>query len=435
MAPPQLPADAPGLDIAHPGKESVFPLFRHKLGAARLDGGDRGLGQLSGVAIPLHRHQRLDRHARAIAVRHLVQMRLGQHQQFQPLQLGDDRLAGGEPVLAGERSDKRDAGDARHIPKFAFDLGERDARRAVQDRRLRQVMALADDKIVEIMPGGDLDRAGALLRVGVAVGDDRNAPTNKRKEGELAGHGGQIRVIRMHGDGGITQHGLGPGRRHGDEVSGFAIDRIGDVPKAAADFPAFDLEIGNRRLEFGIPVDQPVVAIDQPLTVKGDEHLAHRDRKTFIHGEPLARPIERGAEAAQLARDVAAGLGLPLPHRVEELFPPERLPGDALVRQQPLHHHLRGDAGMIGAWLPKHVAALHPAPSDQRVLNGEGQGVPGMQGAGDVWRWDHDGERHGVRGRVGGERAGVLPALVKPGLGLVRSMGFVQHDEISCRRG
>ena len=72
-------------------------------------------------------------------------------------------------------------------------------------------------------------------------------------------------------------------------------------------------------------------------------------------------------------------------------------PSAAAVRlpslgQQPLHHHLRGDAGMVGAGLPQRVAALHAPPADQRVLHGEGQRVAHVQAAGDVRRRDHDGE-------------------------------------------
>jgi hypothetical protein len=41
----------------------------------------------------------------------------------------------------------------------------------------------------------------------------------------------------------------------------------------------FDLEIRNRGLQLGVPVDQPLVAIDQPLIVEIDEDLDHRRLK------------------------------------------------------------------------------------------------------------------------------------------------------------
>ena len=99
----------------------------------------------------------------------------------------------------------------------------------------------------------------------------------------------------------------------------------------------------------------------------------------------------------------------------------------ALLGQQAFHHHLGGDAGMVGAGLPQRVAALHAPPADQRVLHREGQRMAHVQAAGDVRRRDHDGERRGVAARVAGEGAGGLPALVEPGLGGVGGMRLVEH--------
>ena len=45
-----------------------------------------------------------------------------------------------------------------------------------------QAMALADLEIVEIVRRGDLDRARAQLRVGVFVGDDRDAAADQRQD-------------------------------------------------------------------------------------------------------------------------------------------------------------------------------------------------------------------------------------------------------------
>ena len=68
-----------------------------------------------------------------------------------------------------------------------------------------------------------------------------------------------------------------------------------------------------------------------------------------------------------------------------------------LLGEQPLDHHLRGDAGVVGAGLPERIAALHAPPADQRVLDGEGQRMTHVQAARDVRRRDHDGERRGAR--------------------------------------
>ena len=49
MAPPQLPADAPVLQVAHPREIGVLPVLGHKLDAAVFHGLDGGRGQLNAV--------------------------------------------------------------------------------------------------------------------------------------------------------------------------------------------------------------------------------------------------------------------------------------------------------------------------------------------------------------------------------------------------
>ncbi len=122
VAPPELAADAPGLDFAHPGEERVLPLLGHEARCTRLDGGDGRLGELGGVRIPLHGQQRLDGDAGAVAVRDLVRVRLGAVQEVQPLQLGDDGGARGIAALPGERLHERGVGHAVHGAQLPLDL-------------------------------------------------------------------------------------------------------------------------------------------------------------------------------------------------------------------------------------------------------------------------------------------------------------------------
>ena len=42
--------------------------------------------------------------------------------------------------------------------------------------------------------------------------------------------------------------------------------------------------------------------------------------------------------------------------------------GSLPLHQLPLDHHLRGDAGMVGARLPQHVLAAHALEAGQDVL-------------------------------------------------------------------
>src|SRR5579883_2374391 len=90
------------------------------------------------------------------------------------------------------------------------------------------------------------------------------------------------------------------------------------------------------------------------------ENLGDCPREPLVHGEPLAGPIAGGAEALELLDDGAARLRLPGPDLFQEFFPSERPPVRFLsLHELPLDHHLGGDAGMVGAGLPEHVAATH----------------------------------------------------------------------------
>ena len=102
--------------------------------------------------------------------------------------------------------------------------------------------------------------------------------------------------------------------------------------------------------------------------MKLDEDVGDGLREAFVHGEAFVRPVARGTEAAELAGDLTATLVLPFPHLVDELVAGEI--GALLLPlvQLPLDHHLRRDAGMIGANHPQSVLALHPGAANEDVL-------------------------------------------------------------------
>ncbi len=60
---------------------------------------------------------------------------------------------------------------------------------------------------------------------------------------------------------------------------------------------------------------------------------------------------------------------LPRPHALEERLAAHLAAAGLLaLHQLPLDHHLRGDAGMVGARLPQHVLAAHALETAQDVL-------------------------------------------------------------------
>src|SRR5215470_4240124 len=194
-------------------------------------------------------------------------------------------------------------------------------RRGIEYVDQRQTVSAPDFEIVEVMRRRNLHRARAFLRIGIVVADDRNAPIDERQDRDLADQMLEPFVLWMHGDGDVAEHGLGPRSSDGDEFAR-AFDRIFDVPELALALDLLHFEIGDRGLELGIPVDEPLVLIDQALAVERDKDLPHRARQSLVHGEALARPVAGRAEPLELADDDAAGFGLPFPDTFDESLAP-----------------------------------------------------------------------------------------------------------------
>ena len=88
----------------------------------------------------------------------------------------------------------------------------------------------------------------------------------------------------------------------------------------ALDLDLLHFEIGDRGQQLRVPVDQPLVLVDQALAIELDEHLEDGARQALVHGEALARPVAGGAEPLELVDDGAAALGLPRPDPLEEFL-------------------------------------------------------------------------------------------------------------------
>jgi len=78
------------------------------------------------------------------------------------------------------------------------------------------------------------------------------------------------------------------------------------MPQAADLFLGDDLEVGNGRMQYRIPVDQTLAAVDQIVLVQRNEDLSDRARQIGIQREPLTAPIHRRTHATQLAGDGAS---------------------------------------------------------------------------------------------------------------------------------
>ena len=121
----------------------------------------------------------------------------------------------------------------------------------------------------------------------------------------------------------------------------------------------------------------------------------------------------------------------PLPDTLDELRTAEVVTGDMLRGELPFHHHLGGDAGMVGAGLPEGVVAAHAVIAGEGIHQCVLEGVAHVQAACDIRRRDHD--------AVGSTRAGrrkialPLPGFIPVLLYAVWIVGLVHMHSIPAR--
>ena len=416
VAPPELPGDAPVLDVLQPVVVGAGPVVRVELHVAVGDGLEPGLREPLGLHEPLVREHGFHHHAGAAPLGHDHLVRFG----------GDE-----EPVAF----ELRDHGLARVVAVHAAELRGPvlvDLRVEREDDDQREVVADRRAIVVEVVRAGDLDAAGAEIRLDEVVRDDGDRALAQRQDHALADEVLVARVLRVHGHGAVGEHRLrsGGGDGYAAQRDGVAFlvgrglravgERIEDLPHRAGGFLAVDLEVGDGGAEHRIPVDQALAPVDQAFLVEAHEHFRHGARHFRVHREiarvlPFGiciRPVGRIAEAPHLARDGRAGFLLPLPHALDELLAPEVVPRLAGGLQLALDDDLRGNAGVVGADHPVGVVPEHAVVSHQRVHQRLLEGVTHVQRAGDVGRRQLDAVRGGAGLVAGREVALGLPVCV-----------------------
>jgi hypothetical protein len=367
VAPPELAGDAPVLDVLEPLAVGGGPVLRHEAQFAGIHHAQSLFRQAFHAHEPLVGEHGLDHRVGAVAARNLELVGLGGDQQATGLQFVQDFLACHVTVQALVFG----RGQVVHLGVQGQDVDG------------GQLVALAHLPVVEIVGRGDLHHAGAEFPVHVVVGDDGDGPLGHRQANALADQVSVAFIGRVHRHGGVTQQGLGPGSGHG-EVPTTILQGIADLPDEAVLLLAHHFQVGHGGLQHRVPVHQTLAAIDQALVVEAHEHLGDSGGQSLVHGEALPRPVRRGTQAAHLARDGGAGVLLPFPHLLQELLPAQVVAADLLGIQLPFHHDLRGDAGVVGAWLPQGVLAAHAVVTGQGIHQAMLEGMAHVQGAGDV---------------------------------------------------
>ena len=282
-------------------------------------------------------------------------------------------------------------------------------------------------KVIEIVGRSDLHAPGTELGVNVVVGNDGDPSLGQGQKYFPADVVPIALIVGMHGDGRIAQHRLGP--RGCDHQVVVAVDeRITKPPDLPRLLSGQYFQVGNRRMQHRVPVDQPLAAVDQPFLVESNENLGNRLAEFRVHGEAVSRPIHRCAQPPDLPGDGVSGLLLPIPHPAHESVPPQFAPRPAFGIQQSFHDHLRGDACVVGSHLPERVVAAHPVIADQGIHDGVLEGVAHVHGTGHVGRRNDDAVTLAMPRRP--EIARLLPAPVLPGFdlfGLVALAWFVHR--------
>ncbi len=163
-------------------------------------------------------------------------------------------------------------------------------------------------------------------------------------------------------------------------------------------------------MQFRIPVNQTIAAIDQTLVIEADKHFFHGRRQPFVHGEAFTCPVDGTTQAADLLRDDAAGLFFPLPDFIKKLVATQLSAFDTLAFQTTFDHHLGGNACVVGTHLPEGVAPHHAVVTDQCIHDGILETVTHVQATCDVRGRYHN--TVGVAFAAGGKVVTRFPGLV-----------------------
>ena len=177
-------------------------------------------------------------------------------------------------------------------------------------------------------------------------------------------------VRRIHRDCSVAQHRLWTRRRDDNEflAAGRSIgNRVANLIQLARDILVLHFEIRDRRTAIRTPIHNVLSAIDQPVFIQTHECFLHRARQVVVHGEIFAAPIDRRAEALHLVENRAAIFTLPLPDPLDKFLTAHLAPALAFFGKLALHHHLRGNAGMVRTGQPERHMAAHAVPADDDV--------------------------------------------------------------------
>lgn len=185
------------------------------------------------------------------------------------------------------------------------------------DGNTLKIMTFADFKVVEIVSRGDLDGAGAILGVGVFVGDDGNFAVGEREFDKTTDEVLIARIVRIDSDGGIAKESLGASGADdnfgvfdvriiiGTAIGG-ADDLIGDVPKVTSLVLMFDFDVGEGGLVVRTEINQLLATVNHAVVPHFFESFVDARNDVFIKSESEIIPSTRGTKSTKLELHIAA---------------------------------------------------------------------------------------------------------------------------------
>ena len=246
-------------------------------------------------------------------------------------------------------------------------------------------MAKSHFEVVRVMCRRNFHHAGAKFHVDVAVRHHRDAAADQRENQRLPDKCLVALVVRMDRDGGVAEHRFRTRRRE-LQIARAILKRVAQMPEEAVLFLKLDFCVGNRRLAVRAPVDNALAAVDQPLLVEADEHLAHGLAAALVERKALALPVAGNAQLFELFLNAPAILFFPCPGALQKCLAADLLFCNALLPHGFHNLCLRRNGRVVRAGHPKGVIPLHTAPANQDVLQRFVECMAHMQLASDIRR-------------------------------------------------
>ena len=145
------------------------------------------------------------------------------------------------------------------------------------DIDFRQLVPLANLKVVGIMRRRNFHRAGSKLAVHHLVGNDGYLAVHQRQQRLLANQLLVSFVFRMHGHSRVAKHGFRPRSRHHEKFLA-THDRIFDMPEVALPFFVHHFQVAQDRQTVRAPIHQSCFAVNQTFFVKPNENFPDSPR-------------------------------------------------------------------------------------------------------------------------------------------------------------